>query len=273
VSVVVSTHNRPERLRHLLRSLEAQTLSRDLFEVVVVDDGSLPPTRELLEAELGRGALMLRTVRHEQAIGPGGGRHSGWRAARAPLIAFVDDDCAATPEWLAHGLQRARNVQHLYPREVLASLNGFDEDFGTRPGGEDTDLAWRAIEAGRATVQAPDAVVFHAVEHLGVGGTLRVAARWGPTIRVFARHPRTRVMLYRGYFWNVWHYLMWRSLLSLVGPRWLTRVVLTLHLIELRRRARTAGAGSWAIAFLIVHDLVECWSVAGGALRYRTLVL
>ncbi len=311
MSVVVSTHNRPERLRHLLRSLEAQTLSPDLFEVVVVDDGSQPPTREVLEAELGRGALGLRTVRHEHAIGPGGGRNSGWRAARAPVIAFVDDDCAAAPEWLARGLERARTaptavvqgrtepensplrengllnrtvrIERLgpqyetcnifYPREALESLGGFDEGFGTRPGGEDTDLAWRAIEAGRATVQAADAVVFHAVEHLGVRGSLRVAARWGPTIRVFARHPRTRAMLYRGCFWNVWHYLMWRSVLSLVGPRWLTRLVLTLHLIELRRRARTAGAGSWAIPFLIVHDLVECWSVAGGAVRYRTPVL
>jgi cellulose synthase/poly-beta-1,6-N-acetylglucosamine synthase-like glycosyltransferase len=311
VSVVVSTRNRPERLRRLLRSLEAQTLRPDLFEVIVVDDGSQPPTRQVLEAELDRAVLALRTVRHERPIGPGGGRNSGWQAARAPLIAFVDDDCAAAPEWLASGLERARSaptaviqgrtepersplcengllnrtvrIEHLgpqyetcnifYPREVLESLDGFDEDFGTRPGGEDTDLAWRAIEAGHATVQAPDAVVFHAVERLGVVGTLRVAARWGPTIRVFARHPQTRVMLYRGHFWNVWHYLMWRSLLSLAGPRWLARLVLTLHLLELRRRARDAGAGSWAIPFLIVHDLVECWSVAGGAVRYRTLVL
>ncbi len=312
VSVVVSTHNRPERLTDLLRSLEGQTLSRDSFEVVVVDDGSPPPTPELLAAEVARGALVLRSVRHERAVGPGGGRNSGWRAARAPLIAFTDDDCTAAPRWLESGLEVARTVPAavvqgrteaepssglrqdgllnrtvrierlgpqyetcniFYPREILESLGGFDEGFGTRPGGEDTDLAWRAIEAGRPTVQAPDAVVFHAVEHLGVRGTLRVAARWGPTIRVFARHPRTRDMLYRGVFWNVWHYLLWRSLLSLAGPRWIARLVLTLHLLELRKRARRAETGSWAIPFLIVHDLVECWSVASGAVRYRTLVL
>jgi GT2 family glycosyltransferase len=160
-----------------------------------------------------------------------------------------------------------------YPRDALESLRGFDEAFGGGPGGEDTDLAWRAIESGRSTVHAPDALVFHAVERVGVSGLLRVAARWSGTIQVFDRHPRTREMLYRGFFWNVWHYLMWRSLVSLAGPRWLARLVLTLHLLELRKRARRAGAGSWAIPFLIVHDLVECWSVASGALRHRTLVL
>jgi hypothetical protein len=49
------------------------------------------------------------------------------------------------------------------------------------------------------------------------------------------------------------------------------------HLLELRRRAREAGAGSWsvpwAVPYLIVHDVVECWAVARGAARYRTLVL
>jgi hypothetical protein len=80
-------------------------------------------------------------------------------------------------------------------------------------------------------------------------------------------------MLYRGAFWNVWHYLMWRSLLASAAPRWLRQAVFTLHLVQLRRRARDAGAGGWAVPFLLVHDLVECWAVARGALRYRTLVL
>jgi hypothetical protein len=50
-------------------------------------------------------------------------------------------------------------------------------------------------------------------------------------------------------------------------------MVLTMHLVQLRRRARAAGSGAWAVPFLIVHDAVECWAVARGAARYRTLVL
>ena len=239
--------------------------------------------------------------------GPAAARNTGWRAARAPLVAFTDDDCVPTPQWLQAGLEAGRpdtivqgvtqpdpyqpsglltrtvQVDSLgpqyetcnifYPRQALESLDGFDEGYGLTPGGEDTDLAWRAIEAGLSTALAPEALVHHAVERLGPAGMLRIAARWTTPMRMFADHPATRAMLHRGLFWNVWHYLMWRSVLALFGPRWLRQVVLTLHLLELRRRARQSGAGSWAIAFLLVYDLVECWAVARGALRYRTPVL
>ena len=50
----------------------------------------------------------------------------------------------------------------------------------------------------------------HAVVSAEPGGALRRAARWGAVVSVFARHPGARVMLWRGWFWNVWHYLLWR---------------------------------------------------------------
>lgn len=311
VSVVVSTCNRPARLQRLLASLRAQSLSPDAFEVVVVDDGSGPETRTAIENETNAPGMTVRTVRHELPLGPGAGRNSGWRAARAPLVAFTDDDCVADAGWLSAALavcseapeaivqgrtqpdpseinldgvlSRTIRVERLgpqyetcnilYPRAVLESLGGFDERFGLSPGGEDTDLAWRAIEAGWRTAFAPAAVVFHAVQPLGVRGMLRVAARWSAVVRIFAEHPQLRTTLERGMFWNVWHYLLWRSLLALLAPGWLRRLVLTKHLLELRQRAREAGAGSWAVPFLLVHDVVECWAVARGAVRYRTLVL
>ena len=278
----------------------------------MVDNGSAgPETTALLAEEQRRGSLRLRAVRHEQTLGPAGGRNSGWRLARAPLVAFTDDDCVPERRWLTAALAASRThpgaiIQGLtrpdpeeleregllthtvridrlgpqyetcnifYPRAALESLGGFDESFGKFPAGEDTDLAWRALERGCRAVFAADAVVCHAVQRLGVRGTLRVAARWTAVVRVFADHPPLRPMLNRRVFWNVWHYLLWRSLLALMAPAWLRRMLLTMHLFELRKRARLAGAGSWAIPFLLIHDLVECWAVARGAVRYRTLVL
>jgi glycosyltransferase involved in cell wall biosynthesis len=311
VSVVVSTYNRPARLTRLLDALSAQTLGRERFEVVVVDNGSGPETGRVLTAERARGRLELVVVRHPVTLGPAGGRNAGWRLARAPLVAFTDDDCAPAAEWLAailagaaahpgavlqgptrpnpaeladlgllaHTVQIERlgpqfeTCNIAYPRAVLASLNGFDESFGLQPAGEDTDLAWRAIEAGCASAFVADAVVWHAVERIGRRGMLRVAGRWSAVTRVFRDHPQTRTILYRRVFWNVWHYLLWRSLLTLAGPPWLRRLLLARHLGQLSRRARDQGAGPEAIPFLLVYDAVECWSVTRGALRYRTLVL
>jgi hypothetical protein len=80
-------------------------------------------------------------------------------------------------------------------------------------------------------------------------------------------------MLDHGVFWNVWHYLLWRSAGALLAPRWLRHVVFVRHGQAMRARARRAGAGPWAIPFLLVHDLVESAAVLRGAVRYRTPVL
>lgn len=312
VSVVVSTYNRPGRLARLLDALRSQTLGAERFEVIVVDNGSTgPETGEVLEAERARGALALRTIRHERTRGPGGGRNAGWRHATAPLVGFTDDDCRPEPRWLEAALAAAaerpgsivqgptqpdptelagappfahtvaihrlgpqfETCNIFYPHALLETLGGFDETFGLRPAGEDTDLAWRAIDAGAPPVWASDAAVVHAVEDLGARGRLALASRWGDGMRVYAAHPAARAMLYRGLFWNVWHYLLWRSVLACAAPAWLRRLVLARHLLELRRRARSEGAGVSAVPLLLVHDAVECWSIARGAVRARTLVL
>jgi glycosyltransferase involved in cell wall biosynthesis len=311
VSVVVSTYNRPARLAGLLRGLRGQTLERARYEVVVVDNGSEPETARVLAAERARGELALTCARQPVTLGPAGGRNVGWRLASAPLVAFTDDDCVPSPGWLAalltsaganpgavlQGPTRPEPAEHdrlgllshtvtierlgpqfetcniAYPRAVLKALDGFDESFGLRPAGEDTDLAWRAIDSGREIVFAPEAVVHHSVEPIGVRGMLRVAARWGPAVRILRDHPATRSMLHRGVFWNVWHYLMWRSVLALFAPAWLRRLVLVRHLAQLLRRAAKQGSGPAAVPFLLVHDAVECAAVAGGALRNRVWVL
>jgi GT2 family glycosyltransferase len=163
----------------------------------------------------------------------------------------------------------------LYPRKLLDLLGGFDEGYGNRPAGEDTDLGWRALELGVAVVFAPDALVHHDVVRLGLRGQLRDVTRWGVCAKVFARHPQARTILYHHYFWNVWHYLLLRSLLVLVlpVPDSVRRLILGRHLRALTERSRTLGADWWAVPYLLVQDAVETAAIVGGAARYRTPVL
>jgi glycosyltransferase involved in cell wall biosynthesis len=313
VSVVVATQNRPQRLTRLLEALRAQDQPASRFEVIVVDDGSAPATAQVLDRELARGELRLRVARHPIARGAASARNTGWRLAQAELVAFTDDDCRPAASWLSAALELHRTepekiiqgrtepdpderanlslISHtvtrtelgpsyetcniFYPRSLLELLGGFDARYGPRPwpSGEDTDLAWRALESGYAAGFSPDALVFHAVERVGAAGKLRQATRWTPSIRVLADHPQTRVMLERGIFWNVWHYLLLRSAVALLGPRWLRRLVLARHMLVLRKRGRAAGAGIWAVPFLLLYDTIETVAVVRGAIRYRTLVL
>jgi glycosyltransferase involved in cell wall biosynthesis len=314
-SVVFATHNRAERLAELLESLAAQTVDRETFEVIAVDDGSSDATAEVLAREQERGRLALTALRNERPRGPAAARNTGWRAARAPLVAFTDDDCTAAPGWLASGLEaftsspgsflqgrtdpapaelhlegpfsRTLRVHEagpyfqtcnvMYPLETLQRLGGFDEETFTVPGGEDADLAWRAMESGSRPVFVPGAQVFHAVSDLGPAGKLRVAWRWSETMRIYARHPelRRRQLTYR-VFWKGSHYLLFRAIVAALLPRrlapvrmWLARPYL-LHLFE---RGRVEGGGPLLAPYFLLHDLVEMAAALRGSVRYRTLVL
>ena len=308
VSVVVSTFNRPDRLRRMLDGLRAQTLDPGLFEVVVVDDGSAPATAEMVARAVDDVAFEVRTARHPARRGPAAGRNTGWRMAVGQIVAFTDDDCVPTPGWLAALLAAAGEVRSLvvqgptvpdpkewpgsrlfrltvenaelgpqyqtcniaYPRAVLEMLGGFNEALHV---GEDVDLAWRALERGEKIIFARDALVHHAVVRLNPGAWLVSGARWGGIAPVFADHPGARAMLHWGLFWNVWHMLLLRSLLALAGPVWLRRLVLARHVRALKRRARTLDTGPWAIPALLLYDAVETVAIVRGAVRHRTPLL
>jgi glycosyltransferase involved in cell wall biosynthesis len=100
VSVVVPHLNQPESLELCLTSLDHQTLDSSLFEVIVVDNGSVSaPTAVVARHPLAR----LLT---EVTPGPGPARNAGILSAVGRIIAFIDADCRAHPNWLTAALQQ-----------------------------------------------------------------------------------------------------------------------------------------------------------------------
>jgi GT2 family glycosyltransferase len=316
VAVAVSTHERAGRLERMLEALRRQTLDKAEFEVVVFDDGSRDGTRAVLDAEAARGELNLVAIHGDSPAGPATGREEAWRAASAAVIAFTDDDCEPAPAWLEEGmaaLERnpggfiqgrtepnpgeadrlgpfTRTIEvtsadpnfHtcniFYPRELLERIGGFDTDsFGRSPGGEDADLAWRAIGAGAPPEFADAALVHHAVNELGPAGKLRVAARWSTPMKAYAMHPELRRRVFtHGIFWKREHYWLARALLAAVLPRrWAAlRLALALpYLRSLPARGREHGRPLSLVPYFLAHDLVELITVARGAVRYRTPML
>ena len=312
VTVVVPTRDRAERLGALLHSLAAQTLGAERFEVVVVDDGSRDGTPALLERAAAAGELALRRVRRDRPGGPTAARNSGWPLARADLVAFVDDDCEADPRWLERGLASwggdpatavqgrvdpiARELERqgpfsrtivvhaagpfyetcnmFYPRALLERLGGFDERFPH--GGEDTDLGWRALEAGARVRYADDARVYHAVADLGPLGRLRVATRWAETAPILRRHPGLRrAVLRHGVFWKPSHALLLEAGFSLaLARRFPPALLLALpYARHLAQRCRAAGASPAIAPYFALHDLVETATTLRGAVKHRVLVV
>jgi GT2 family glycosyltransferase len=244
IAVVVPSHDRPIRLRWLLNSLEEQTLDRRRFEVVVAHDSRGPETEALLRTHPLAQEGVLRHVTLEPSSGSAAKlRNAGWRAARAPTIAFTDDDCRAPEAWLEQAVRSAREnpgaiVQGmtvgdpeeqgnrhspwphsqriipprpwaqtcniLYPRELLERVGGFEED-PPLLAGEDTDLALRAQDAGAPYVGDPEVLTWHAVEGGYLPQRLRSLWRWGDLALLVKRHPRFREEFQLWIFWKRTH--------------------------------------------------------------------
>jgi GT2 family glycosyltransferase len=207
-SVVVPARDAAGTLPTLLASLAAQTLARDRFEIVVVDNASRDATARVA-SEGGADRVVTEPV-----PGRARARNAGAAAARGPLLAFTDADCTVDPGWLEalcscldrtplaagpvrlltgsppnavermESLWRFRQEDHVrddgwaasanlgITREAWDRLGGFDESFERI--GEDVDLCLRARAAGLELGFCPAAGAEHPVER-----TLRSIARRG----------------------------------------------------------------------------------------------
>lgn len=126
ISLIVATYNRMGLLTRLLEQLRAQTLPLDLYEVVVVDDGSQEPVRPNLD----RLDLPYRLRVETQAnIGAAAARHLGVLAARGAIIVITDDDMQVPPDFLRRHLDRHAAGS---PKVVLGRIRA-DPDIAAMP--------------------------------------------------------------------------------------------------------------------------------------------
>ena len=208
VSVVVPACGRMDLLDRNLDALMRQQLDPQRFEIIVVDDEPNHNTLHLVAGwrtrTLERGPR-LSYVANSGPSGPASARNRGWRAARAPIVAFTSDDAVPEPTWLAEGLaafhdrldvvcgrirtpvparpteqQRSARVLEeadftsancFFRKPVLERLEGFDERFNV-PRGSDADMHFRLLEHGIAIGRAPRALVVHPVRPVPWGASL-----------------------------------------------------------------------------------------------------
>jgi glycosyltransferase involved in cell wall biosynthesis len=95
ISVVLPVHNRADVLPRAIQSVLDQLLKN--FELIVVDDGS---TDDSVAVAKSFDDKRITIVELGQNRGGNAARNAGVRAAKAPLIAFLDSDDTYLPEKL-----------------------------------------------------------------------------------------------------------------------------------------------------------------------------
>ena len=240
-------------------------------------------------------------------------RNLGWRRAKGELVCFVDDDVIVDRGWAralldAHrkdpaavlqgrtephpaeaakqdAFSRSKSITQLdwnyqtcniaYPRALLEQLGGFDESYRFASA-EDTDLGWRAREAGAPSVFVDEARAWHAVQRFGVLRLVRRMRIKTDVARLTRRHPGIRHHYYRQVFWKRSHAFLPLAAAGIaLAPR--TRGVSLLLAAPYARLYRDHhGSYPGTVASLPGHaavDGAEMAAVGAGAVRFRTLLV
>lgn len=184
-SVIVVSHNRKFLVSHCIERLLDQT--EDDYDVLVIDDGSVDGTKDLLEIIKD---TRFKYIRHEKKMGQPIARNRGISEASGDVIIFVDSDVLVDRKFvedhlaihkksdklIAQGLVRhIKKVENYGTTTLLidglclaglitqnvsvrkkwfVEIGGFDESFGDTMGYMDVEIGRRLKGIGLRTVYA-----------------------------------------------------------------------------------------------------------------------
>ena len=103
--IVIPVWNQPEKTQRCLESILKQT--REPVRLVLIDNGSQPPTRKLLEAFHQESAVPVHLIRNETNLGFIRATNQGIRACQGPWVCLLNNDTLVTAGWLTEMLKAA----------------------------------------------------------------------------------------------------------------------------------------------------------------------
>jgi lipopolysaccharide/colanic/teichoic acid biosynthesis glycosyltransferase/GT2 family glycosyltransferase len=225
ISVIIPAYNCEKTVGATLEALKGQDFPRDQFEIILVDDGSLDNTREVVKK--------YPEVRYfwQNNRGPSAARNYGARQAAGEIILFTDSDCVPEPCWLqkmtapfdnpeivgvkgAYLTKQKERVARFcqkefeeryrllsrfeyidfvdsysaaFRKDAFLGVGGFDTSFPLA-NNEDVELSYKLAVKGYKMVFVPDARVYHT--H---------SASWVRYLRVKFTRAYWRMLVYKKY--------------------------------------------------------------------------
>lgn len=112
ISLAICTYNRCRYLPASFRSIREQGFPPYFFEVIIIDNASTDETAGLSKEFISQNPHMQIRYCYEPQQGLSFARNRAIAEARAPLIAYVDDDVILTPHYLAEVTAFFRSHPH-----------------------------------------------------------------------------------------------------------------------------------------------------------------
>src|SRR6185503_1030699 len=100
-SVVICTYNRAYLLSLCIESVYALNFSKENYEVLIIDNNSTDDTPAICKDDGAKFPLLNLRYIHESSQGVAYSRTRGAKEAKGDIVAYIDDDCLADPNWLS----------------------------------------------------------------------------------------------------------------------------------------------------------------------------
>lgn len=107
ITAVICTHNRASYLKKAIDSLIHQRMSKERYEIIVVDNLSTDDTKELVSSYSAENRIRYL---FEPNLGLCHARNTGWLNATGKYVAYLDDDAIAGRFWLTNILETFTNA-------------------------------------------------------------------------------------------------------------------------------------------------------------------
>ena len=108
ISVIISSYNRADYIINAIDSLYNQTVDKNGYEIIVVDNNSTDNTEELCRNYIAsHGDANIHFLK-ETSQGSSYSRNAGAHAAKGDLFTFIDDDAVAFPDFFSFLLSLCR---------------------------------------------------------------------------------------------------------------------------------------------------------------------
>lgn len=197
ISVIIPAYNAEKTVDQCLNALKEQSYPDDLYEVIVVDDGSTDKTGEIAQG------YKVRYIRQENQ-GPASARNKGAHEAKGETVLFTDSDCVPDKNWIGEMvrpfddpevvavkgayrtlqksivarfaqiefeeryemLKKVNSIDMVdtysagFRRDIFLKMGGFDISFPTA-NNEDTEFSYRMSKLGFKMVFNPEARIYH----------------------------------------------------------------------------------------------------------------
>jgi len=100
ISVIIPVYNDRFGLKNTLNSLVRQNFPKNLFEIIVADNGSTDDTLSVINNFIKKYPKFIRMVTENNIKSSYAARNKGIREAKGTIISFIDADMTVEKDWL-----------------------------------------------------------------------------------------------------------------------------------------------------------------------------